>query len=170
MIRNKIASLSRLQQIFLMIIVITVPVSLAVGWWLVSPLFLSGATGEETIDEVDSEVLLIGSFNTVDGSHYGIGDVKVLVDDQSQRTLFFDDVELSNGPDLFVYLSKKSAFQGAISGEDPGEFFNLGALDFTMGSFSFDIPDEVDLTEYITVIIWCKLFAVGFTWAVLHEP
>ena len=138
------------------------------GWWLVSPLFLSGATGQETIDQVDSNVLFIGSFNTVDSTHYGIGDVKVIENDQNQRTLFFDDVEISNGPDLFVYLTIKTNFQGAEPFQDPGEFVDLGALGFTMGSFSFDIPSEVDLTEYKTVLIWCKAFAVAFTWARLN--
>ncbi|HYZ59705.1 MAG TPA: DM13 domain-containing protein [Nitrososphaeraceae archaeon] len=109
----------------------------------------SMSQGSETNDS-----LLTGSFIGVgDGIHDAQGIVKVIPVESGGNVLRLEDLVVTNGPDLYVYLSTdKSA----------SDFVNLGRLKANIGSQNYPIPAGTDMTKYDTVLIWCKAFSVLF--------
>ncbi|MHA2035994.1 MAG: DM13 domain-containing protein [Promethearchaeota archaeon] len=125
-------------------------------WW--NPL---GAANEE----IESGIIrLEGTFVVFDSSHYGHGTVQIVDLPNGDRLVQFIDVDIANGPDLWVYLSDKSSFSG-IS-DSPGNYKSLGLLPYITGNFSVDTMGTT-LTNVNSVLIWCKQFAVAFTYAPL---
>jgi hypothetical protein len=109
----------------------------------------SMSQGSETNDS-----LLTGSFIGVgDGIHDAQGIAKVIPVDSGGNVLRLEDLVVTNGPDLYVYLSTdKSA----------SDFVNLGRLKANIGNQNYPIPAGTDMTKYDTVLIWCKAFSVLF--------
>ena len=112
-------------------------------------------TGNET------STLLTGSFVGVgDGIHDAQGIAKVIPIEGRGKVLRLEDLVVTNGPDLYVYLSTdKSA----------SDFVNLGRLKANIGNQNYQIPEGTDLTKYDTVLIWCKAFSVLFGSAELRS-
>ena len=63
-----------------------------------------------------------------------------------------------DGPDLVVYLTKQPADAQAV-GDD---YLDLGVLKGNVGNQNYEVPAGVDLSEYDSVVIWCRRFAVSF--------
>jgi hypothetical protein len=131
----------------------------AIGWWSFSSTFLPPGQPQFT-------VLLSGSLQDVDASHTGSGNVQLVQSDTGSQSILFIDVSITSGPDLYVYLSKKSSFSGIY--DDAGEYVSLGLTPAVTGNFTVSIPDNIDGTDYASVLIWCQAFAVLFTYAVLE--
>ena len=96
----------------------------------------------------------------VDRSHPTSGRADVLNDGSAQRFLRFENFETDNGPDLNVYLS--TASPDAPAGDFDDDFVDLGDLKGNIGSQNYEIPEDVDLDVYNTVVIWCTRFGVAF--------
>src|SRR5437762_9457935 len=154
-----------------------------IAWYLGSPLFIrtsanealptaatsapaaSSATtpplGATPASQTDAgpTVLARGELQFVDSIHNGKGPVMLLrVGDQ--RTLRFENVAITNAPDVHVYLSRETGGKWTESTS-----LYLGALKATNGSFNYDIPANTDLAPYKSVVVWCRAFAVLVTWA-----
>jgi hypothetical protein len=101
-----------------------------------------------------SDLLLTGSFVGVgDGIHDAQGIAKVIPVEGGGNVLRLEDLVVTNGPDLYVYLSTdKSA----------SDFVNLGRLKANIGNQNYPIPAGTDMTKYDTVLIWCRAFSVLF--------
>jgi electron transfer DM13 len=101
-----------------------------------------------------SDLILAGSFVGVgDGIHDAMGIAKVIPVGGGEKVLRLEDLVVTNGPDLYVYLSTdKSA----------SDFVNLGRLKANIGNQNYPIPAGTDMTKYDTVLIWCRAFTVLF--------
>jgi hypothetical protein len=78
---------------------------------------------------------------------------EVIPIESGSNVLRLEDLVVTNGPDLYVYLSTdKSA----------SDFVNLGRLKANIGNQNYEVPEGTDLTKYGTVLIWCKAFSVLF--------
>jgi hypothetical protein len=104
----------------------------------------------------------------MDRSHPTSGRVLVLNDGSTQRFLRFEDFETDNGPDLNVYLS--SAAPDASVDQLGADFVDLGDLKGNVGPQNYEIPPDVDLDRYSTVVVWCVRFGVAFGSADLIPP
>ena len=114
-----------------------------------------GETAEPQIVE-----LVRGSF--IDRSHPNVGTAVVLNDGSEQRFLRFeDDFATDNGPDLNVYLVADVTADGD-AGTFDDDFVDLGDLKGNIGAQNYEIPVDVDLDRYNTVVIWCVRFGVAF--------
>jgi len=129
------------------------------GYFLLNPL---GGTNEEL---TPGTVLKSGNFVVMDGSHYGSGTVNVVVIEGGDVELQLVDVDIANGPDLYIYLSYKSIFSGVT--DDTGIKADLGELPYNSGNFSVSIHPLINITNYNSVLIWCLQFSVVFTYATL---
>ena len=109
---------------------------------------------------VDIEVLTLVEGAFVDRSHPASGIASVLTDGTDQRFLRFEDFATDNGPDLNVYLSTAPLDADADAFDD--DFVDLGDLKGNIGSQNYEIPADVDLDRYTTVVIWCVRFGVAF--------
>jgi len=104
------------------------------------------------------QVLAQGSF--VPRDHPASGTASVLGDGTDQRFLRFEDFATDNGPDLNVYLSTAPA--DADQGAFDDDFVDLGDLQGNVGDQNYEVPADVDLARYRTVVIWCVRFGVAF--------
>jgi hypothetical protein len=82
-----------------------------------------------------------------------------------RRFLRLDDLRTSNGPDLFVYLSKAAPDAPRDTFDD--DFVSLGRLRANQGNQNYAIPDGVALDRYQSVVIWCRRFTYAFGAAAL---
>jgi hypothetical protein len=104
-------------------------------------------------------ILAQGELQFVDSVHNGKGPVR-LVQVGTQKLVRFENVEITNAPDVHVYLSRESGGKWAESTS-----LYLGALKATNGSFNYEIPAGMDVAPYKSVVVWCRAFAVLITWA-----
>jgi hypothetical protein len=78
------------------------------------------------------------------------------------RVLTLTDFEVSNGPDLRVYLVPGG-------GKDTGDRIDLGGLKGNIGNQQYDVPGDAKTpAKYRTVVIWCRSFSVAFARATLR--
>jgi len=164
---------------------LTVATLSVVAWYLGSPLFVrtyrdealpspvlstsgASATGgliaSATATAVAPRVLRSGELGYVDAIHNGKGPVQV-VDIGGRLFVRFEDVMLTNAPDVHVYLSRET---GGKWSEATSLY--LGALKATNGSFNYELPATADLPSYQSVVVWCRAFRVLITWADLGGP
>jgi hypothetical protein len=78
---------------------------------------------------------------------------KVIPLQDGSNILRLEDLRVTNGPDLYVYLA---------TDKSSSDFVNVGKLKANNGNQNYDIPTETDLTKYNTVLIWCRPFSVLF--------
>ncbi len=108
---------------------------------------------------VDEPVALVtGAFQ--DRSHATRGQVAIYALEDGTRILRIEELATDNGPDLFVYLSAAGA--DAPSGDLDDQFVSLGRLKGNIGSQNYEIPADVDLDAFASVVIWCDRFDVAF--------
>ncbi|MEX0591755.1 MAG: DM13 domain-containing protein [Xanthobacteraceae bacterium] len=113
----------------------------------------------ERLTEADrSAPVATGTFihaNPSDPVHYGSGKVSVY-----EKTVFLEpDFEVGPGPKYHVYLVPKASIRQ--NGDVPGTMFvDLGRLRSFKGSQRYEIPADVDLKKYPSVVIWCEAFSV----------
>lgn len=115
-------------------------------------------TPEATPTPTGPTVVARGTWTSLE--HTTTGSVAV-VDDGSDLQLVLTDLDGSNGPDLHVILSPKAADGDDWFGYQEGAL-HLGALKGNQGNQSYDIPDDTDLDDFASVVIWCERFSVGF--------
>jgi Electron transfer DM13 len=110
-------------------------------------------TSSPTINTAPN-ALRTGSFVGVgDGIHDAEGIAKVIPLQDGSNILRLENLQVTNGPDLYVYLSTdKSA----------SDFVSLGKLKANNGNQNYNIPSETDLIKYDNVLIWCRPFSVLF--------
>ena len=88
-----------------------------------------------------------------DGIHNAEGIAKEISLEDGKKFIRFENFKVTNGPDLYVYLSTdKSA----------SDFIDIGRLKANIGNQNYEVPEGTDLTKYGTVLIWCKAFSVLF--------
>jgi len=105
-----------------------------------------------------------GSFTSLE--HTTTGAALVLELEDGTRYLRLQDLETSNGPDLRVILTDQPHSDDWHVWDD-GEVVDLGPLKGNIGSSNYEIPTSVDLGDFVTAVIWCRRFSVGFAVAPL---
>ena len=96
-------------------------------------------------------------------AHEGTGKAAVVELPSGALKLTLSDFETDAGPDLRVYVSTDDPARG-----DLGDFRDLGALKGNIGDQQYDLPRDIDLQRYSTVVVWCRAFSVAFTSAPLR--
>jgi hypothetical protein len=89
----------------------------------------------------------------------------LLIDVEGKRYLRFEDLEVDNGPDLKVYLSREPA--SSEEGVFDDRIVSLGDLKGNIGDQNYEIPANVDLDPFRSAVVWCERFGVGFAVAPL---
>lgn len=135
-------------------------------WYLFSPSFIDRVVSEELPAGLELTETRNGQFRDVDGAHRGSGMVRVLSNEAGGALLRFTDFEVTNGPDLEVWLvrnpdPKRSADVSA------SEWVSLGPLRGNKGDQSYVVPEGTDMADWGSVVIWCEQFSVLFSVATL---
>lgn len=110
-----------------------------------------------------------GTLTKIDPIHKGSGAVYLLPnrlgDERNESlVLFDDDAKITNGPDLWVYLSSSAD----VKHEGLGEHLVLTLIKGNRGGQSYVVHQPIaELLRYKSVVIWCKQFSVLFSYAPL---
>lgn len=99
-----------------------------------------------------------GQFEGVAG-HRAAGTAQ-LISAGGAEYLRFEDFEVTNGPDLRVYLTR---------GGDVGDGLHLAKLKGSRGDQNYDVTG-LGAGGYDTVVVYCQPFGVHFAHAVLSDP
>lgn len=103
-----------------------------------------------------------GNFRSL--NHKGSGRAS-LVKATAGYVVRFEDLNVENGPDLYVYLSPAvSTSQASAFGVKP---LILGKLKANKGNQNYAVPAGTDISKYLSVAVWCKRFSSGFAVAPL---
>lgn len=109
------------------------------------------------------QVLSEGQFRPL--AHPVSGKATLLEVDDGDRYLRLEEFMVENGPDLRVYLS--AAPSRADGSEFARDFVDLGALKGNVGDQNYRIPPGANLDRFMSAVIWCRRFSVGFAVAPL---
>lgn len=151
-------------------IIITAIVAGALGfvggnafWYLASPLWIDRVVSETLTAGDIAKTLATGDFRDADAVHRGSGKVEV-IDTGSETIVRFTDFQVTNGPDLYVWLVKAGNLQN--SGDvKASEWLELGVLKGNIGDQNYSLPAGTDISDYQSVTIWCRQFGVLFSTA-----
>ncbi|WP_031481774.1 DM13 domain-containing protein [Streptomyces bicolor] len=96
--------------------------------------------------------------------HTTSGTVKLVRLADGSHVLRLEQLDTSNGPDLRVWLTDAPVKEGRDGWRvfDDGEHVSLGKLKGNKGSQNYAVPNDVDLSRYSSVSIWCDRFDVSF--------
>ena len=140
-----------------------------IGWYLFRPelLFVNKKVNEEQVASVGASVmraLATGRFHSVAHETHGTATIQDVGD--GRRVLRLTDFATSNGPDVRVYLVAAPDASDNATVTTAG-FVELGKLKGNQGDQNYDVPEDLDLTHYRAVTIWCRRFSVNFATAPL---
>jgi len=93
-------------------------------------------------------------------AHHAAGDVRVIRQANGERILRIENLDVENGPDLYVTLAEAAA--DAPNGAFDSAYVSLGRLKGNKGDQTYAIPADVDLSRYASVAIWCERFSSLF--------
>jgi len=171
-------------------------IAIPVGWYLISPLFIDKTVNEDFPTVQSTEVvetgdtpgagdtmvedeemaaedtstmtlLFQGSFYNL--AHEGEGTATLYQLADGSRILRFENFEVLNGPDLHVYLATQDPVPDTVGVELEGSL-DLGELKGNIGDQNYEIPADLDLSAFHSVVIWCVPFRVPFSAAPLRVP
>ena len=120
---------------------------------------------EEAMPEGEPIALSQGQFVDADSVHKGSGSATIYQLPDGKNLLRFEDFNVTNGPDLHVLLATSPK---PTSSSDIGEYVDLGSLKGNIGSQNYEIPADVNLDQYQSIVIYCMPFHVVFSTATLQ--
>lgn len=119
-------------------------------------------TSEETSTE--SEPIVLSEGELISHEHETSGTVKILQLADGSRILRLENLATSDGPRVEVWLTDSPVIEG-LDGWfvfDDGKYQSLGAIKGNKGNQNYKIPDDLDLSDFTSVSLWCVTFAVSF--------
>ncbi len=161
------------------LITILIIIALGLGYWLISPLFITRQVDEKLEDitapsapetstamaprtKAEAAVPEItaarqGSFVGLAG-HSGQGTATLVKTGDKWYVRFEDDFKVTNGPDLFVYFGKDGQYVAETK---------LATLKGNVGGQNYEVPASINTEDYNEVWVWCRAFSVPFAKAEL---
>ena len=115
----------------------------------------------------EATVLASGEFRDGDSFHKGSGDVALDKRAGGDHVLRFENLDVTNGPDLRVLLSPHADPMNKSELNDAG-FELLAKLKGNKGDQNYEIPADIDVESVNSVIIYCYPFKVIFSVAPLE--
>ncbi|MHA1158023.1 MAG: DM13 domain-containing protein [Alphaproteobacteria bacterium] len=134
-------------------------------WYLASPLWIDRVVSENQPAVATSRVLAAGDVTGVDFVHKGAGKASILQTAEG-TVVRFTEFEVTNGPDLKVYLVKHDNPRSNSDVTD-SDWVSLGSLKGNVGDQNYSIPGDIDSADFGSVVIWCEPFGVLFAGASL---
>jgi len=170
------------------IILILILIAIPIGWYLISPLFITVELQEESpiindamdsmnpkkraefdaavkiaqeeTSEINEEMLSAKILlqGVFKPRAHEVEGKVLLIEDNGKKILRFEDFDTINGPNLHIYLSSDLGDE---------KFIDLGRLKATKGSFNYELEDDFDAAKYNKILVWCVPFRILFSYAEL---
>jgi hypothetical protein len=144
-------------------------IAVAIAWYLFRPelLFIDKSVNEafpaasaSAMSSVPiGQTLAEGGFHSAAHETKGTATIFQLAD--GTRVLRLTGFETSNGPDVHVLLGKATDATDNDTVKNAG-YVDLGSLKGNIGDQNYEVPADVNLSDYNSVTIWCNRFSVNF--------
>lgn len=123
---------------------------------------------QESVGVMPAEAVTLktGTFRDGDSFHQGSGQATIYKLADGTHVLRFENFQVINGPDLHVFLSGHPDPTSSSELHAQGEL-DLGVLKGNIGNQNYEIPADVDVSLFNSVVIYCVPFAVVFSVAAL---
>ena len=102
-----------------------------------------------------------GEFTDV--AHTTTGSASIVTEGNTRYLELSEEFNTDSGPDLFVLLHRSDSPQSY----DESEYVNLGMLEQVSGTQRYRIPEDINVEDFRSAVIWCRQFDVTFGFAVL---
>ncbi|PXW10434.1 MULTISPECIES: DM13 domain-containing protein [Chryseobacterium] len=89
------------------------------------------------------------------------GKAEIYEKDGIQTLVFNNNFTISNGPDLYVYVSKE---------QQPSQFISLGKLKSVNGGQIYTFTGSVNFDDYKYAVVHCQQYNHLFSYALLQKP
>ncbi|HEX3269071.1 MAG TPA: DM13 domain-containing protein [Ktedonobacterales bacterium] len=143
------------------------------------PLFISGNAGKDTTPAFVSTATTVpstgatattapaattlsGVFDHRAGVDTVAGNATLGKTSDGKVILRFENLNSANGPDLHVYLSKQAS---PATTQQVMDGVEVGKLKATTGASNYELAATTDITQFKSVVIYCKSFSVVFGYA-----
>lgn len=121
----------------------------------------SESGGQQAPKPSGNVALLTGKVRGESG-HRGTGDAAVIKQASGQRMLTLTNFDVDPGAGgLRVYLH-----DGETTSDDLGDFIDLAGLKGSKGDQQYELPADLNLKKFSTVVVWC----VPFTTRIAQAP
>lgn len=137
--------------------------AIAIGFSLLLSL---GSPARVRAQSTQPVTLATGQWVGADAFHTGSGKALLIRLPDGQRFLRFEEFKVTNGPDLYVYLSGHPAPRTRAQLHE-GAAVEVGVLKGNVGNQNYALPADLDLSKFKSVAIYCKRFSVLFASAEL---
>jgi len=125
---------------------------------MITPSATKTAQPSATLTFEPAEILR-GGFYGVDENHLGSGNAVIIQTNVGEYSLYFENFEVTSGPDLHVILAEDN---NPYSVATLGDYLDLGKLESTSGNQTYIIPAAVNLEKYGSVVVYCVPFQAIF--------
>jgi hypothetical protein len=112
------------------------------------------------------QALASGTFYSILHPTEGIATVYRVAD--GSRVLRLSNFKTSNGPDVHIYMVAADDAKDNATVEHAG-FIDLGSMKANIGDQNYTLGNDIDLSKYRAVSVWCKRFSVNFGAAALKS-
>jgi Electron transfer DM13 len=132
-----------------------------------APAFVSTATSAPNADltATPAATTLSGVFDHRAGVDTVAGNATLGKTGDGKVILRFENLNSANGPDLHVYLSKQAS---PTTTQQVTDGIEVGKLKAATGASNYELAATTDITQYKSVVIFCKSFNVVFGYANLR--
>lgn len=103
--------------------------------------------------------------------HRTTGTARIMTLLDGRRILRLENLRTTQGPQLRVWLSDARVANGArgFRGVGRHQYVDVGALRANRGNTNYAVPDDADIDDLSSVLLWCRRFGVAFGTAQLHR-
>ena len=119
----------------------------------------------ETVVETPAAGSVQASGVFIDAGYSTEGTASIVTENGKKYIHFDDKFKSDNGPDLFVILHKDDKLPNTGIKEE--DYTTIATLKSKNGAQRYEIPDNVDVSNFKSVAIWCRAFNATFGYAVL---
>lgn len=136
-------------------------------WWAFSPLLFDKVVNDQIKVAATDQTIARGAFKGQDQAHKASGEATIISKADGSSELRLSNFSVTNGPDLKVYLSDRSAPKSAADVLS-SKWVNVGELKGNKGDQLYSLPARINLEQVKSVIIWCEAFSFMFGSASLN--
>ncbi len=110
---------------------------------------------------ISKPAVLSGNFNN-QGAEPVAGRAILGQTADGKNVLRLENLKSANGPDLYVYLTRTGS---PAKDSDIKAGLELGKLRATQGNLNYELAGSLDLTQFKSVVVYCKSFSTIFGYA-----
>lgn len=130
----------------------------------------SSAKSSETNDAdssseaTNTEPVVLAEGSLISHEYETTGTVKILKLADGSRILRLENLDTTDGPKVEVWLTDAPVIEGIDGWRvfDDGRYVTLGALKGNKGNHNYEIPEDLNLSDFSSVSLWCVTFSVSF--------